>query len=499
MRAVSRLIECATARRSRRSSSYRRGRFDGVVEDVDDVVPTNALTPMHADYLRICHIAGQYRIASNFLMSRPLQYATLDSPILRLASYPTSSLMRAHYFAGLVHVGCENWDDALDSFSACLVVPNGVVGVGDIAVAARKKGLLVRCLLLESDELDGRTRDASPHTDDGVGGSGGRTAAAASSSSLEDRVFSLPGASSAAVVKLLSASSSNRAGRADPASAVAGGAGGNEDAPYPPSSSAPERTAGSETSERSTRRRARGTYDADVRASSGGERMGPPVVHAPTSSSTNSSAAKLDFRLGKYHELVSAYVRGNAHHYARVLNGMAGLLRSEGNWDLAKRLDGRLRVYRTIRNVSSVYSVVGADVLERKVRVACACGEVGRRRIEDVLMGMARCDAGVTLLVDPFVARMDQSTGMIAFPDDGCDDADGGRMEADLSSRLRSCIALAERVRELDIGLTTSPKYRQHAMREMTTKGERGSSITAKMMGSSVADIGHGPMDIGDW
>jgi hypothetical protein len=224
------------------------------------------------------------------------------------------------------------------------------------------------------------------------------------------------------------------------------------------------------------------------------------VVHAPSSTS-----AKVDPHLVKYHDLVSAYVRGNADHYAKLVTGMTDILHSDGNWELAKRLDSRLRVYRSIRNVASVYSVVGVDVLERKIREVGRACEVGRRKVEDVLMGMARCDAGVSLLVDPFVARMDQSTGMVTFTDDvgresvdGCDDEDERRMEADLATRLRSCIALAERVRELDIGLTTSPKFRQHGMREMMTRGgDRGSSIA--MLGSSVADIGHGPMDIGDW
>jgi hypothetical protein len=450
---------------------------------------------MHADYLLVCHIAGQYRIASHFLSSYPLQCATLDSPILRLASDPTSSLIRAHYNAGLIHVGCESWDDALDSFHSCLVVPTAVVDV--IAVAARKKGLLVRCLLLESDELDGRTRDggaygggAAPKTEDGVGTAG--------SLPLEDRVFSLPGASSAAVVKFMSSSSNNnRAGRTDHAG-LSGAGGGDDDSSSPPSS-APERTAGSETSERSTRRRARGSNNADNRASLGENRV-RSVVHAPSSTS-----AKVDPHLVKYHDLVSAYVRGNADHYAKLVTGMTDILHSDGNWELAKRLDSRLRVYRSIRNVASVYSVVGVDVLERKIREVGRACEVGRRKVEDVLMGMARCDAGVSLLVDPFVARMDQSTGMVTFTDDvgresvdGCDDEDERRMEADLATRLRSCIALAERVRELDIGLTTSPKFRQHGMREMMTRGgDRGSSIA--MLGSSVADIGHGPMDIGDW
>jgi hypothetical protein len=474
--ALARLIEVATTRRQR-----SRRRFD----DDDDVV-INVLTPIHAEFLRVCVLAGQYRIASSFLAASPIHRASLDSPLLRLVD-PIASLMRAHYHAGLVHVGCEAWDDALDSFHACLVVPCSVVG--PIAVAARKKSLLVRCLLLESDELDGR-RDGilgrggiGPPADDRVDGSLGRTAV----SSLEDRVLGLPGAACAAVVKFMSTSSNNRAGGTD--SSAAGASGGKDEASPP---SAPDRTTtGSETTERSSRRRTRGS-NPDHRVSPGGERLGS--VHVPST-----TFAKIDSHLGEYHDLVSAYIKGNANHYAKLLSGMSDLLRSDGNWELAKRLDSRLLVYRSIRRVASVYSVVGADVLEGKMREVCA-REVEKRKVEDALMGMARCDAGDSLLADPFVARMDQSTGMVTFPDESVDggDEEERRMEADLADRLRSCIALAERVRSLDIGLTISPKYQQHAMKEKMTKGDRGSSMT-KLLGSSVADIGHGPMGIGDW
>ncbi|KAL7531499.1 hypothetical protein ACHAXR_004080 [Thalassiosira sp. AJA248-18] len=133
---------------------------------------------------------------------------------------------------------------------------------------------------------------------------------------------------------------------------------------------------------------------------------------------------------------------------------------------------------------------------------------VGKRGVEDLLMGMAATDAKDALLADPFVAKIDQSTGMASFldcdDDESSDDDDSHEewMEADLSKRLQSCIALAERVRDLDISLTTSPKYQQHAMKEMMMKGDSRASAMMKQQGggASVADIGHGPMDIGvDW
>ncbi len=79
--------------------------------------------------------------------------------------------------------------------------------------------------------------------------------------------------------------------------------------------------------------------------------------------------------------------------------------------------------------------------------------------------------------------------------DDNYGDNKGGRIDANLSARLWSCIALAKRAHDLDIALTTLPKYQQHFVKKMLIKGDR-LAIT-KLQGSSMADIGHGPMAIG--
>merc|ERR1719253_473719 len=115
-------------------------------------VVLHALTPFHAEFLQIALLAGQYRYASSFLARHSLpSRTTLQFPHLRLDA---SSYLRAHYYAGLVRVGCEEWDTALDSFHLCLTVPCSTVPSA-VCVAARKKSLLVRCLLLEGEELDG--------------------------------------------------------------------------------------------------------------------------------------------------------------------------------------------------------------------------------------------------------------------------------------------------------------------------------------------------------
>ena len=421
-----------------------------------------------------------------------MSHTTLDFPYLRID--PTSYL-RTHYYAGLVHVGCNDWDAALDSFHLCLTMPCSTVSA--VSVAARKKSLLVQCLLLESDELDGNSANNGDTTKTNVQeriiGIPGKSP----KSALENKVLDLPGAASAAVCKYMSASS-NRVGRnvSEGASGSAperSTAGGSETSEQPTAAAA---VGGGGRGERSSRRRMRSANsNLSSDAAGGGERGGGGP-------SDGSSKSKNYSNLGSYHDLVSTYISGNANHYAKLLLEMMDLLHSDGNWGLAKQLEGRLLAYRSIRKVASVYSVVGVDVLEKKIQDAGPTGEVGKHGIEDVLMGMAACDAKDPLIVDPFVARIDQSTGMVSFldhdndeSDDDCDDE--AWMEEDLSNRLHSCISLAERVRDLDIALTISPKYQQYSMKEKMMKGDRGAS--AMLQGSSVADIGH-DMDIGaDW
>lgn len=441
----------------------------------------HSLTPFHSEFLQVALLAGQYRYASAFLASHPMSQTTLDFPYLRI---DPSSYLRTHYYAGLVHVGCNNWNAALDSFHLCLTMPCSSVNA--VAVAARKKSLLVQCLLLESEELDGNNTDKTK-TNVQERGSGGNSP----KSALESKVLNLPGAASAAVCKYMTASSSHVGSGTSRRCSETG-------------SSAPE-MAGAETSEqqssaagggggrgeRSSRRRMRpANSNASSSDAAGGERE---------RDGADDSKAKKYSNLGSYHDLVSTYISGNASHYAKLLTEMVDLLHSDGNWGLAKQLEGRLLAYRLIRKVASVYSVVGVNALEKKMQEAGSTGEVGKHGIEDLLMGMAACDAKDPLLVDPFIARIDHPTGSVSFldhddgeSDDECDEEEW--MDADLSNRLQSCVALAERVRDLDIILSTSPKYQQYSQKEKMMKGDRGAS--SMHQGASVADIAN-PMDIG--
>jgi hypothetical protein len=427
----------------------------------------HSLTPFDPEFIQICLLAGQYRYAQSFLQSRPVCNMTLDFPNFRL--HPTMYL-RYHYYAGLVHIGCDDWNSSLDSFYLCLTIP--CQSLSAISIAARKKSLLVECILVEAEELDKNS-----------GSGGGKKKSGRSA--VESRVLDVPGAASQVVARYM-AKSSNRVG------------GGDDDMDGGSVLAAP---GGADTSEQPTRERGssrRRMRSAPSNISSDGGDDDGGVGAA------GGRKAKNCFQLGRYHELVSTYISGNANHYATLLTEMTGLLRADGNWGLAKRLEGRL-VYRAVRQKASVYSVTRMGALQETLQKVCSSlgstgGEIGIRRIEDLLMGMTACDWDDPLVADPFVAKMDHSINMVSFQDEDPSNHKiaNDKLEKDLSNRLASCVKIAERVRQLDIGLTTAPKYQHHAMKQnMLRKGD----VQSLQQGQGVADLGHGAMDISssDW
>ena len=376
--------------------------------------------------------------------------------------------LRYHYYAGLVHIGCDDWNSALDSFYLCMTIPCQTVSA--ISVAARKKSLLIECILLESEELD----DNAAVNDNGMK-MGNRA--------IESRVMNVPGAVSPVLARYLNNSSSNRVG------------GGDEDGMLGSTLAA---LAGADTSEQSrglpSRRRVHHHRAAsNISSDGGGDDDDDGGAAAGGGRERN---GKNYPQLGRYHKLVSTYISGNAKHYATVLTGMMDLLRIDGNLGLAKRLEGRL-VYRAVRQKASVYSVTRTSALEATLRDVCsnlgstAGGEMAPRLVEDLVMSMTALDWDDHLVADPFVAKLDHSTNMVSFLDEDPNRHNSAnvKLEKDLVGRLASCTALANRVRHLDIALTKSSKYKMHAMKQKKI------DVKSFQQGQTVADLG-GAMDI---
>ena len=382
---------------------------------------------------------------------------------------------------------CHDWNSALSSLQLCLTVPctgSTLNEVASIIIAARKKMLLIRCLLLEAEEMDGST--GSLLDVEQRRGSGGTPKS--KKSVIENKVLEVPGAASQAVCRYLS----------NPTKRVGDNSG--ERSQSAAHGSIPERAG------------ERGSETGDDRIEEYHTIYGTNHRHQPSISdgtvpndrgSTISSVQMKHIRqLGQYHDLVSTFIAGISSHYATLLVEMHDLLVTDGNWALAKRLEERL-VYRVVREMASTYSMIGIVSLEDIVRDSCGASVQkltgSSYKIEDALAGMAACDWEDAIVSDPLYARIDQNTALVNFVESDTEamaneEAEEQWLEYDLSKRMELCVGLAEHVRDLDIQLTTSTKYQQQV-----AKWELRGDMSMKL-GQGVADVGHSTMDVaGDW
>lgn len=108
--------------------------------------PSLVLTAVHVEFLQACIFAEQYRYAARVVgdsWPRPNARTTI------------LQVLRYFYLRGTVHLACvsggstsaneKQWNQALRSFSTCLIIPAEAVSA--IQIAAWKRLVLMRCLL----------------------------------------------------------------------------------------------------------------------------------------------------------------------------------------------------------------------------------------------------------------------------------------------------------------------------------------------------------------
>lgn len=94
------------------------------------------LSATHVEFLQCALLAGQYRFA------RRSVGATWPRPG---KSSSVELILRYFYLRGIVHIGCDEWKQAIRAFWSVLSVPAEVVSM--IAVEAWKKMVLANCIL----------------------------------------------------------------------------------------------------------------------------------------------------------------------------------------------------------------------------------------------------------------------------------------------------------------------------------------------------------------
>jgi PCI domain len=99
------------------------------------------LTQFQVEFCQVALLAGQYRYAHRCLKDqwpRPTQTISVRH------------VLRYFLLRGMIHMGCNDWKNAIRCFWTVLSVPADIVSA--LAVAAWKKLVLIQCLHMEDDD-----------------------------------------------------------------------------------------------------------------------------------------------------------------------------------------------------------------------------------------------------------------------------------------------------------------------------------------------------------
>ena len=99
------------------------------------------LTAPYVEFLQTCVSAGHYAYACDFTDRHPI-YRVPSRSYLNAEQY-----LRYFYLLGLVRLGCQRYRDAIAAFQICITMPSQAISA--ISIAARKKELLAKCLILD--------------------------------------------------------------------------------------------------------------------------------------------------------------------------------------------------------------------------------------------------------------------------------------------------------------------------------------------------------------
>lgn len=108
------------------------------------ITNSNPLTPAHVEFLQCSILASQYNIAKRFVQENPIHSFASE------VSSSSEDFLRYHYLLGMVHLGCDDYSNAISAFQICLTIPSKIVSA--ISIEAMKKMMLVKCLILYQED-----------------------------------------------------------------------------------------------------------------------------------------------------------------------------------------------------------------------------------------------------------------------------------------------------------------------------------------------------------
>jgi len=471
-------------------------------------------TPLHTEFLQCCISAGQYHIAIEFVKKHPIMAlspcisllydyppppstsSTSDS--ISLQYYTSELFLRYQYYLGIIYIASNDYSNARNALHMCCTLPTGGGGGGDkisdITICARKKMILIHCLLLEKNPtflsggyvmMDTTTNTSTTtrpkiHDD----GSMKNNHKKFPSTPLSKNLLSIPEGTSLPVCKLLERISKQyeSSSKNNQVSTTIGGRGGGLEIHQHQQQEDPEQEIiMDELEEHVMNPEESSSSSSNQHLSSASftyTSMNREITCTVTGESEEgkSSSSSDIFGLSPYEDIVHTFASGSISWLKIKIDLYKAQFVKDRNMGLIQRLIPALRYLLLIR-ASHVYQIMSFKRLVRFLDLDVP-GIDPIDSIETWFMSLMRDDD-----IIPF--RLDMEKEIISF--DGISTMTRHHVEDStkmITHRIESCIALAERISKLDIAITSSVKY-QHAL----LKEEAVLKQTMEEVGRSIKDV----------
>jgi len=153
---------------------------------------------------------------------------------------------------------------------------------------------------------------------------------------------------------------------------------------------------------------------------------------------------------------------------AAISSEMREFFEEDGNMGMIKRLVP-IMTWRKLRTISKIYQAIPLSKLAIKLGM-------GETQCSEFLIKVAMKQNGNEWVRAPIELTIDEESRVVYF--------DVEEKEEDLEKKIGQCMDLAKRVKQLDVGLASTPKYLAYLVNNDTSK----KSNTGPNM-RSVADI----------
>lgn len=179
-----------------------------------------------------------------------------------------------------------------------------------------------------------------------------------------------------------------------------------------------------------------------------------PVVRFLTMASTSKKAAdssagssseqqhQSQCGIREYFELVNAFCQGDRRKYVEVKVRNAALWQADGNTGIVNRVQTDLQ-HRQVYQLSRIYSVMPLSQLSSELQLTT-------EQVQALLVQLSAKGMDIHVETD----------GMVSFPSNEIPEHD------EMDHNLEHIMALADKIRQLDVAIATTPRYQNLTRRD---------------------------------